>query len=164
MHESKKSKVIFTHKKIKQFRRWHFCSYNKLFGLFSVLLMLKKINFWKFRKHGVHLCKDLLHCSVFQHAISHIKKENILWEQDWHILIFISLPISVLPEVFDLSHMMKNDKKHLPCPVYKIAIKLPYEVITLTFHSLFKFKHELSTLNTQYNGYLYKTWRNQRYS
>ena len=42
MHESKKSKVIFTHKMIKQFRGWYFCSYNKLFVLFSVLLMLKK--------------------------------------------------------------------------------------------------------------------------
>ena len=32
--------------------------------------------------HGVHLCKDLLNCSVSQHAISHIKKENIIWAQD----------------------------------------------------------------------------------
>ena len=38
MHESK---VILTHKKIKQFRRWCFCSYNKPFDLFSLLLMLK---------------------------------------------------------------------------------------------------------------------------
>ena len=42
MHESKKSKVIFRHKKIKQFQRWCFCSYNKPFGLFFLLLMLKK--------------------------------------------------------------------------------------------------------------------------
>ena len=42
MHESKKSKVSFAHKKIKQFRIWCFCSYNKPFGLFSLLLMLEK--------------------------------------------------------------------------------------------------------------------------
>ena len=42
MHESKKGKVIFADKKTKQFRRWCFCSYNKPFDLFSLLLMLKK--------------------------------------------------------------------------------------------------------------------------
>ena len=111
-----------------------------------------------------HFCFPDTRCTAKNgfHTTSHIKKVNILWTQDWHKLIFMSHWFSVLSEVFNLSDM-KNGRKHLPCSVYKNSIKSPYKVITLTFHLLFNFniKH---TLSTQYNRYLYKTWRNQRYS
>ena len=138
-------------------------AYNKALGLFSLLLMLKKSISGNLESMASTYAKICWIVAYFSTLFLILKKKTFSGHKIV-TLTFISLSISVLPEVFDLFNMMQNSRKHLPCPVYKNAIKSPYEVITLTFHLLFNFKHGLSTLNTQYNWYLYKTWRNQRYS
>ena len=107
MNESKQSKVIFTHKKIKQFRRWCFCSYNKPFGLFSLFLRLKK--------------------SIFRNLESMTSTyAKICW--------IVARNFSTL---FPISEKKTFFGHRLLSPVYKNVIKSPYEVITLTFHLLF---------------------------
>ena len=132
-------------------------AYNKALGLFSLLLMLKKSisgNLESMASTYAKICWIVAYFST----LFLISKKKTFSGLKIVTLILISLSISVLPEVFDLFDMMQNSRKHLPCPVYKNAIKSPYEVTRTLYikHTIWRIFIRLGGTK-DILGYLFKS-------